>query len=168
VCFIKISTFKKQSIGDTLHAIINQLDLEVLGLRVINAKKELYYPEIPVEIKKIMRSLAYKFHENATGIPLRRKLIEFKTLALVLRGQDIQGQIDKIYDRERMKFRPECTEGLDEMAFSGTPHTIFITNNETKKPLIDFIFETDYVKLYSDLSTNHNHLNNSIDFLGLL
>lgn len=67
-----------------------------------------------------------------------------------------------------MKFRPECTEGLDEMAFSGTPHTVFITNNETKKPLMDFIFETDYVKLYTDLSTNHNHLNNSIDFLGVL
>jgi acyl-ACP thioesterase len=67
-----------------------------------------------------------------------------------------------------MKFRPECTEGLDEMAFQGTPHTIFITNNETKKPLIDFLFETDYVKLYTDISTNHDHLNNSIDFLGVL
>jgi hypothetical protein len=67
-----------------------------------------------------------------------------------------------------MKFKPECTQGLDEMAFSGTPHTLFITNNETKQPLIDYIFETDYIKLYTDLSCDHNHLNNSIDFLGHL
>ena len=96
---------------------------------MIKAKKELYYPEVPKDIKNIIRSVAYKFHESATGIPLRKKIIDFKTLALVLRGQNIQGQIDKIYDRDRMKFRPECTEGLDEMAFQGTPHTLFITNN---------------------------------------
>lgn len=137
-----------------MNAIINQLDLEVLGLRMINAKKELYYPEIPVEIKTLIRQVAFKFHESATGIPLRKKIMEFKTLAIVLRGQDIQGSIDKIYDRERMKFRPECTEGLDDMAFQGTPHTLFITNNETKKPLIDFLLETDYIKLYTDLSCN--------------
>ena len=89
VCFIKISTFKKQSIGDTLNAIINQLDLEVLGLRMINAKKELYHLGVPVEVKSIIRQVAYKFHESATGIPLRKKMIDFKTFALVLRGKDI-------------------------------------------------------------------------------
>ena len=57
-----------------MNAIINQLDLEVLGLRMINAKKELYYPEIPVEIKTLIRQVAFKFHESATGIPLRKRL----------------------------------------------------------------------------------------------
>jgi hypothetical protein len=57
---------------------------------MVNAKKELYYPGVPAEIKKIIRSVAYKFHESATGIPLTKKIMDFKTLVLVLRGQNIQ------------------------------------------------------------------------------
>lgn len=50
------------------------------------------------------------------------------------------------------------------MSYQGTPHTLFLLNNETKKPLIDFFLETQFVKLYTDMNQNHNHLNNSVDF----
>lgn len=89
VCFIKISSFKKQVIGSTLHAILNQLDVELLGLRVMKGKKELYNENVPKEVQKIVKCIAYKFHESSSEIKLRKKLLEFKTLALVLRGQDI-------------------------------------------------------------------------------
>lgn len=50
VCFIKISTFKKQAIGDTLHAILNMLDVELLGLRIVNAQKDIYKTTAPSEV----------------------------------------------------------------------------------------------------------------------
>ena len=91
VCFVKISAFKKQVIGDILHALLNVLDLEVLGLKVIRAKKELYKDVVPLEVQKIIKSVAYKFHEVSDEIKLRRKLVDFSTFALVLRGQNVQG-----------------------------------------------------------------------------
>jgi len=91
VCFIKISSFKKQVIGDILNALINVLELEVLGLKVIRAKKELYKDIVPLEVQKIVKSVAYKFHEVSNEIKLRRKLVDFTTFALVLRGQNVQG-----------------------------------------------------------------------------
>ena len=91
VCFVKISTFKKQVIGDILHTLLNVLDLEVLGLKVIRAKKELYKDVVPLEVQKIIKSVAYKLHEVSDEIKLRRKLVDFSTFALVLRGQNVQG-----------------------------------------------------------------------------
>lgn len=78
-------------IGETLHAILNLAELELLGLRVINAKRELYLDCVPNEVQKTIKCIAYKFHELATELKLRKKLDEFKTVALVLRGQDVQG-----------------------------------------------------------------------------
>jgi hypothetical protein len=65
-----------------------------------------------------------------------------------------------------MKFKPEFSQGngIDEMSYQGTPHTIFMMNNESKKPLIEFLMETQFVKLYTDMSQNHSHLNNSVEF----
>lgn len=62
-----------------------------------------------------------------------------------------------------MKFKPEFSQAheIDEM---GTPHTIFMMNNESKKPLIEFLMETQFIKLYTDMSQNYNHLNNSVEF----
>lgn len=110
VCFIKISTLKKQAIGDTLHAILNELDAELLGIRLINAKKDIFKTTASIEVQKLFKCVAYKFHELSTDLKLRQKLIDFKTLVLVLRGQNLQGQVDKIYDLEKLKFRPEFSQ----------------------------------------------------------
>ena len=50
------------------------------------------------------------------------------------------------------------------MSYQGTPHTLFLLNEETKKPLVEFFLETQFVKLYTDMSQSHKHLNNSVDF----
>jgi hypothetical protein len=55
----------------------------------MKGKKELYNENVPKEVQKIVKCIAYKFHESSSEIKLRKKLLEFKTLALVLRGQDI-------------------------------------------------------------------------------
>lgn len=89
---------------------------------------------------------------------------EFKTLALVLRGQDVEKKIDSIYDREKMKFTEEAGAGLEEMSYETNPHVVFLTNTDKKKPIIDFITETRYIKLYQDMKLNFNHLNSSIEY----
>lgn len=129
-------------IGETLRAILNLAELELLGLRVIHAKRELYLDCVPEEVQKIIKSVAYKFHELATELKLRRKLGDFRTLALVLRGEDVQGQLDKIYDRQKMKFLPDVVSGLDAVDYESTPHTLFVTNPAATRPLIDFIVES--------------------------
>lgn len=108
--------------------------------------------------------MAYKFHELATELKLRKKLDEFKTVALVLRGQDVQGQLDKIYDRQKMKFRTEVVSGLDSVDYEATPHALFLTNPDTTKPLIDFFLQSQYIKLYQDLKENWGHLSNLVRF----
>jgi len=89
---------------------------------------------------------------------------EFKTLALVLRGQDVEKQIDSIYDREKMKFTEEVGAGLEELSYEANPSVLFLTNNEKKKPITDFIIETKYIKMYQDMKLSFNYLNGSVDF----
>lgn len=62
------------------------IELELLGLRVVDAKRELDIDCVPEEVRKIVKCMAYKFHQMATEIKLRKKIDEFKTFALVLRG----------------------------------------------------------------------------------
>lgn len=119
---------------------------------------------VPVEVQKTVKCVAYKFHELSTDIKLRKKLDEFKTLVLVLRGQDVQGQLDKIYDRQKMKFIPEVVRGLDVVDYEATPHALFLTNPPTTRPIIDFILKTQYIKLFQDLKENYCHFSNSIQF----
>lgn len=164
VCFIKISSFKKQVVGNTLHAIMNLLDFELLGLRVINAKKELYLGHVPIDVKNTIKSVACKFHEVSQDFKLRKKIRDFKTLALVLRGQDVENQIDSVYDREKMKFIDETSIGLGEISYETTPHVVFLTNKDGKKPMIDFITETKYIKMYQDMKHSFNHLNGSVQY----
>lgn len=87
---------------------------------------------------------------------------EFKTLALVLRGQDVEKQIDSIYDREKMKFIDG--NGLEELSYSANPAVLFLTNDEKKKPLTDFIIQTKYIKMYQDLKLSFSYLNGSVDY----
>jgi len=42
---------------------LNGLDVELLGMRVIKAKKELFQDNVPKEVKKTLKCVAYKFHE---------------------------------------------------------------------------------------------------------
>lgn len=81
------------------------LDMELLGVKVINAKKELYLETVPTEVKDTIKCIAQKFHALSNEIALRRKMTYFKTFALVLRGQNVQGQINAIYDLEKLKFK---------------------------------------------------------------
>lgn len=129
-------------IGDILNTLLNVLDLELLGLKVVHAKKELKKDSVPEEVRKTLKCIAYKFHEVTTEIKQRRKLIEFTTFALVLRGQNVQGQIDMIYDRSILKFKHDFIAGLEDFSFEATPHVVFLTNEQTKQPLIDFLLES--------------------------
>lgn len=86
MCFIKVSSFKKQVIGSTLHALLNLLDFELLGLRFINAKKHVNLDSVPIEVRNVIKSVACKFHQSSKELELRKKMKELKTLALVLRG----------------------------------------------------------------------------------
>ena len=83
---------------------------------MINAKREIYNELVPVEIRTLFKKLAYKFYESYPDLRLRKKITEFKTLALVLRGRNVENSIGKIYDRERLKFLNN-----DATAYEGSP-----------------------------------------------
>lgn len=161
VCFIKFSSFKKQIVGETVHALLNLLNLELIGLKLVTAKTEIYNDLVPKDVKAVIRSVACKLHANSIDYKLRRKMTEFRTLALVLRGQNIEGQIDKVYDRETSKFRDEQALGLEAVTYEGTPHVVFVTNNKAKQPLLDFFASTKYVNLFQDIKQSYSHLNGS-------
>lgn len=91
LCFVKISSFEKQVIGESLHAILNLMDVELLGLKIVHAKKELYFGNVPEEVQRTIKSVAFKFHELATDLKMRKKMLEFSCLMLVLRGQNVEG-----------------------------------------------------------------------------
>ena len=107
LCFIKISSFKKQVIGNTLNAILNMMEVELLGIKVVDAKKQIYFDNVPKEVRHTFKSVAYKFHEDSKEFKLRKQISELKCIVLVLRGQDVEGQIDSVYDREKLRFRQE-------------------------------------------------------------
>lgn len=57
----------------------------------------------------------------------------FKSYVLVLRGTDIEGKLETVYDRERMQFLSETFAYLDG------PQALFITNQKATDPFIDYI-----------------------------
>lgn len=71
MCFLKLSSFKKHTIGDILSLLLNQCHFELLGLKHINAKKDFYIEPVPLNIKNTIKSVAYKFHEHNTDLKLR-------------------------------------------------------------------------------------------------
>jgi len=91
LCFVKMSSFKKQVIGNTLQAILNGMDVELLGTKVVRANKDLYFDNVPREVRKAIKSVAYKFYEENVEFKLRKKIGEMSCLMLVLRGQNIEG-----------------------------------------------------------------------------
>jgi hypothetical protein len=117
LCFLKVSVFRKQIIRDILSQILSQqTQFELIGIKLINAKREIYNELVPVEIRTLFKKLAYKFYESYPDLRLRKKITEFKTLALVLRGRNVENSVGKIYDRERLKFLNN-----DATAYEGSP-----------------------------------------------
>ena len=83
---------------------------------------------------------------------------------LVLRGQDVETQISKIYNKEKMKFKSDVVPGLEDLSYKPTPHVIFVSNQEEKQAFQNFIFETKYVNMLLDVKGSFGHLNNSVEF----
>ena len=71
----------------------------MLGLKLIDAKREVYNELVPVDVRVLIKKIAYKLHSGAPDLRLRKKITEFKTLALVLRGRNVEAHISKIFDR---------------------------------------------------------------------
>jgi len=69
-----------------------------------------------------------------------------------------------IYDRSLLKFKQDFISGMEDFSFEATPHVVFLTNEQTKHPLIDFILSSDYIKMYQDMSSEQNHLRTSVDY----
>jgi hypothetical protein len=56
---------------------------------MVNCKKSVYTEQVPLSIKKIFKQVAYKFYEYCTDLKLRKKIVYFKSLVLVLRGRNV-------------------------------------------------------------------------------
>ena len=107
----------------TLSLILSpQTNFELIGIKVFNCKKEIYNELVPVEIRTLFKKIAYKFYDGYPDLRLRKKITEFKTLALVLRGRNVENNISKVYDRETLKF-----QGGPELSIYETSG-LFLTN----------------------------------------
>jgi hypothetical protein len=73
-------------VGDILQGLINKFDFELLGLKVINGKKQIYKDTVSISVINTIKAIACKFHESSNDLKLRQKIKDFKTFALVLRG----------------------------------------------------------------------------------
>jgi hypothetical protein len=156
MCFLKLSIFKKQNIQEILTLILSpRTQFELIGLKVVNCKKDIYNELVPVEIRNLFKKIAYKFYDGYPDLRLRKKITEFKALALVLRGRNIEGSIAKIYDTETLKFI-----GGPELSVYET-QGLFLTNTQLLDPLFTFLLNTKMIKLYSDFALQHEHLMDS-------
>lgn len=129
---------------------------ELIGVKIINAKQEIYSELIPVNIRTLFKKIAYKFYENQPDLRLRKKITEFKTLVLVLRGRNVENTLGKFYDKERLQFL-----NSDISSFEGLPQAIFLTNQTLLEPMFDFLLNTKMIKLYNDFAIAHEHLMDS-------
>jgi nucleoside diphosphate kinase len=166
--FLKVSLIRKQFIREILTKILSQR-FELLGLKLVNAKREIYNELVPIQIRTLFKKVAYKFYEGA-GLPdlrLRKKISEFKTIVLILRGRNIEESLSKIYDKEKLKFLHPA--GEDSVGiFEGLPQGIFLTNKPVVEPFLDFLLQTRMIKLFHDFALPHPHLLDSPVFSYLL
>ena len=57
--------FPKQTVRELLAQILSQLtQFELLGCKIINAKKEIYNELVPVEVRTLFKKIAYKFYDG--------------------------------------------------------------------------------------------------------
>lgn len=110
---------------------------------------------VPVEIRTLFKKIAYKFYDGYPDLKLRKKITEFKTLALVLRGRNVENNISKVYDRETLKF-----QGGPELSIYETSG-LFLTNQAYVEPFFNFLLNTKMIKLYTDFAMSHEHLMDS-------
>lgn len=151
-------------IGETLFAILGLMKFELLGLKIIDGPSEIYTDDAPKDVQNLVRFIAKKFHEFSSEESLKKKINSFKTLALVLRGQNVEAEIDSVYDRERLKFRAEIGDKFEDVAYEGSPQAIFLTNFDSCDLLLKHLHQRGLVKLFQDFKENFEHLNNSFDF----
>ena len=91
-------------IGDTFNAIINLMDVEILGCKLINSKRDIFVQGVSEEVISFIKGIGIRFNQVSSEVKFARKIANFESIVLLLRGQDIEGQIDKIYDRQKLKF----------------------------------------------------------------
>jgi hypothetical protein len=119
----------------------------------LNAKREIYNELVPVQVRQIVKKVAFKFYSGLPDLRLRKKISEFKSIVLVLRGRNIEHNINKIYSLDDLTFK------LQEFdIYSGTPKALFLTNQTLLDPVFDFLLTTKLIKLYTDFSLNLEHL----------
>ena len=104
----------------------------------------------------MFKKIAYKFYEGMPDLRLRKKISEFKSLVLVLRGRNAENCIGKIYDREHLKFI-----GADIGIYEGLPQAIFLTNQAQLEPFFSFLLTSKLIKLYNDFGVSHEHIMDS-------
>lgn len=146
--FLKPSTFRKLMIGDILNVILHQCGFEILGMRIIDMRKNLWYKEVPKSVQQLFKSVAYQFnkqhkHEEAK---LKKKMFSFKTFVLVLRGMNAENRIDDVYDREKLQFRHHEQFNVEQGA-----QAVFLTNQQYLKPFFSFVLQTKLLQLYHDM-----------------
>lgn len=129
-------------------------------MRVIIAKKDIYHELIPVQQRTLIKKIAYQFYQYGNqDLGLRKKIVEFKTLCLVLRSRNVEKKLDLMnYDRETLRFK-----GDNLFEFSTSPQVMFLTNRAHVENFIGFLIDTKMIKLYSDFSnaSRYDHLMDS-------
>lgn len=48
--FMKPSVFKRQSVGDTLSLLLHECGFELLGMRLVDLRKNLFFQEVPLAV----------------------------------------------------------------------------------------------------------------------
>lgn len=59
---------------------------------------------MPRDVRHVVKSIAFKFYALHPELRLRKKISEFKTLVLVLRGRHVEHALGNVYDREKLRF----------------------------------------------------------------
>ena len=130
----------------------------MIGIKLLNCKKDIYNELVPLDVRTIVKKIAFKFYQAHQDLKLRKKIIEFKTLVLVLRGRNVEPNLEKIYDKEKLRLITS-NEELD--LIEATPNVVFLSNAAHTEPLFDFILTSKAIKLYNDFSKSHEHLMDS-------
>ena len=117
---------------------------------------------VPRDVRHCFKSIAFKFYEHYQEYRLRRKISDFKSLVLVLRGRNVDQTLDKVYDREKLRFISDLGN------YDSTPQALFLTNSALLDPLFNFILATKIIKLYTDFTMSYEHLMDSPIFSYLL
>jgi len=62
IAFMKPSLFKRNTIGETLELLTHECGFELLGIRLVDLRKNLFFQEVPLSVQHLFKSVAYKFN----------------------------------------------------------------------------------------------------------